>query len=101
MLRKHAVPVVVLALGAVGLAVATVWVISIPTYACDEGVPSPSGWIYVGLLVFPIVLFLVTLAVGENPGLQQLFAAIALTEGVAAVVIAIWLNGKYGHYRCG
>ena len=51
--------------------------------------------------MFPIVLFLVTLAVGENPGLQQLFAAIALTEGVAAVVIAIWLNGKYGHYRCG
>ncbi|HVC86977.1 MAG TPA: hypothetical protein VNC40_06060 [Gaiellaceae bacterium] len=105
MLRKHAVPAVVLALGAITLAVAAVWAISVPTYACDEGVPPPSGWIYAGLLLYaiglPIVLFFRTLGVDENPRLQWLFVAIALVEGVASVAIAIYLNGKYGHYQCG
>lgn len=104
MLRKHAAPAVVLALGAVGLAVAAVWVISVPTYACDEGL-QPSGWIYAGLLLFalglPIVVFFRTLTLDENPRLRLLFVAIALVEGVASVVIAIYLHGKYGHYQCG
>jgi hypothetical protein len=99
------VAAVVLALGAVGLAVAAVWVNSIQTFACDEGVPPPSGWIYAGLLLFavglPVVVILRTLTVDENPGLQLLIAGIAVAEGVASVVIAIWLNGKYGHYQCG
>jgi hypothetical protein len=104
-LHKHAAPLVVLALGAVGLVVAAVWATSIPTYACDEGVPSPSGWIYAGLVLFalclPIAFYLRTLTVYENAGLQRLFVAVALAEGVASVLIAIYLNGKYGHYHCG
>ena len=105
MLRKQAALVVPLALGAIGLAIAGVWVRSIPTYACDEGVPQPSGWISVGLLLFafalPAVVFLRTVSARENPRLQRLAVAIALAEGVASIVIAIYLKGKYGHYQCG
>jgi hypothetical protein len=101
----HAALVAVLALGAGGVAVAALWVISIPTRLCDEGVAGPSDWIYAGLLLFalclPLVVFLGALIIDESPRLQPLFAAIALAEGVAAVVIAIYLNGKYSHYQCG
>jgi hypothetical protein len=100
-LRKHAAP----AVGAIPLAIAAVWVSSVPTYACDEGVPSPSGWIYAGLLLFalglPTAVFLLMLMVDEEPRFYLLFAAIALVEGAAAVVIAVYLAGKYGHYQCG
>jgi hypothetical protein len=103
MLREHAAPAAALALGAVGLAVADVWVSSVPTYACDEGVPRPSGWIYAGLLLFavglPIVVLFQTWALDEK--LRLLFVALALAEGVASVVVAIYLGGKYGHYQCG
>lgn len=95
----------VLALGAAGLAAATVWVDGIPTYLCAEGVPRPSDWIYAGLFLFalglPIVVFLGTLIIDENPSLQRLFVAIALAEGVTSVVIAIYLDAKYSHYECG
>ncbi len=105
MFRTPAASVVLLTLGAVGLVVASVWVISIPTYACDEGVAEPSGWIYAGLVLFalglPIAVFLRGLVVDAGVRLQRLFVAIASVEGVASVVIAIYLHGKYGHYQCG
>jgi hypothetical protein len=103
-IRKHAAPVVVLALGAIGLAVGAVWVHSIPEYACDEGI-SQHGWVSVGLVSFalclPIAFLIRALTVYGNPRLQRLFVAVALAEGVASVLLAITLSGKYGHYRCG
>ena len=38
----------VLAVGAIGLTVAAVWIVGIPVYACDEGVSGPNDWVYAG-----------------------------------------------------
>jgi hypothetical protein len=105
MRRPHVALISVLALGAVGLAAVVLWASSIPTRLCDEGVARPSDWIYAGLFLFavglPLVVFVGTTFIEESPRLQRLFVAIALAEGIGAVAIVLYLNGKYSHYECG
>jgi hypothetical protein len=101
----HAALNVTLALEAAGLTIAGAWAHGIPIHLCDEGVRRPSSWIYAGIVLFGVsfsaVVLLGTMATEENPTLQQIYVGLALAGTIAAILIAIYLNGKYSHYHCG
>lgn len=92
----------VLALGAVGLIVGAAWIVGIPTYQCDEGVASPSNWIYVGFMLFALGLpALVVAGTHLYDGVHRGYIAIAIGEAAASLALAVYLASKYGHYHCG
>lgn len=92
-----------LALGATGLIVGAAWIAGISTYSCDEGVSSPSGWIYAGFILFalglPALVFRGTLRLHED--FHRYYIAIAMAEAVISLALAVYLGSKYGHYQCG
>lgn len=93
----------VLAVGAIGLTAGAAWIVGIPTYQCDEGIASPSNWIYAGFVLFalglPALVVLGMLRLQDD--VHRIYIAIALGEAVVSLVLAVYLAGKYGHYRCG
>ena len=96
----------VLALGAFGLIVGAVWIPGQPRYQRDAGVHDPNGWKYAGFalyaLALPVLVFLGTLMLDESRTVQRIYTAIALSEAVVAVALAIYLNAKWtGNYDCG
>jgi hypothetical protein len=93
----------VLALGAAGLILGAAWISTVPTYLCDEGVPSPN-WIYAGFILFafclPASILLGTLLLLPDT-VHRIYIAVAVGEAVAALALAMYLGSKYGHYQCG
>jgi len=103
--RVHAKLGSLLVLGGIGLTVGAVWAAGIPTYACAEGVPRPTGWIYAGLVLFAAVALIAALVaasrLGETPILAWIYVGIALVEAAAASWLVVFLRAKYSHYQCG
>jgi len=93
----------VLAVGAIGLTVAAVWIVGIPVYACDEGVSGPNDWVYAGFVLFalglPALVFLWMMLLQE--GVHRYYTAIAVGEAGISLALAVYLASKYGHYHCG
>jgi hypothetical protein len=93
----------VLALGAIGLIVGAAWIGGIPTSLCDEGVASPSGWIYAGFILFalglPACVFWGTLRLHED--VHRYYIAVAIGEALISLALMGYLSSKYGHYQCG
>ncbi len=95
-----------LALGAAGLSVGALRIDEIPTrtYVCER-VPGPNGWAIAGLVLFALVVipvgYLGAWLTNAHLTVRSVYFALALGEGVGAIVLAAWLNAKYSRYYCG
>ncbi len=98
----HAVFGCLVVVGAVGLTVAAVWATGLPTHKCDEGVARPNGWIFGGLVLFALGLpaaWWLVVREYENPRWERIYLVIA--EAITALLLAVYLDGKYSHFLCG